>query len=170
MGQIGLVVPWIQFFGQSKERTWVVMEKVDLKYGLCIGQVVLLQVVIETATWRPVKKICADSYPICTTPECKPSALLPEIRDAAGSADASPGHHHHPLVALLSDVLGDVLQGLTLLNCAATTGEKAARPIPAVCLSARKQQFFVPYTFQHNLLLLYIRYTGGGEDCAQQTV
>lgn len=67
MGQIGLVVPWIQLFGQSKERIWVVMEKVNLKYGLCVGQVVLLQVVIETAAWRPVEQICADPYLLRTT-------------------------------------------------------------------------------------------------------
>lgn len=68
MGQVGLVVPWIQLFGQSKEGMWVVMEKVNLEYGLCIGQVVLLQVVIETATRRPVKQTCADSEPTCTIP------------------------------------------------------------------------------------------------------
>lgn len=55
MSQIGLVVPWIQLFGQGKERIRVVMEKVNLEYGLCVGQVILLQVVIETATWRPVQ-------------------------------------------------------------------------------------------------------------------
>lgn len=66
MGQVGLVAPWIQLFGQSKERIWVVMEKVNLKYGLGIGQVVLPQVVIETATWRPVKQTYADSEPMCT--------------------------------------------------------------------------------------------------------
>lgn len=68
MGQVGLVVPWIQLFGQSEERVRVVMEKVNLKYGLRVGQVVLLQVVIETAPWRPGKQSCADSAPMCTTP------------------------------------------------------------------------------------------------------
>lgn len=61
MGEVGPVVPWIQLFGQSEERVGVVMEEVDLKYGLCVGQVVLLQVVIETATRRPVEQTCADS-------------------------------------------------------------------------------------------------------------
>lgn len=55
MGQIGLIVPWIQLFGQSEEGVWVLMEKVDLEYGLSIGEVILLQVVIETATWRSVR-------------------------------------------------------------------------------------------------------------------
>lgn len=55
MGQIGLIVPWIQLFGQSEERVRVLMEKVDLEYGLGIGEVILLQVVIETATWRSVR-------------------------------------------------------------------------------------------------------------------
>lgn len=55
MGQIGLIVPWIQLFGQSEEGVRVLMEKVDLEYGLGIGEVILLQVVIETATWRSVR-------------------------------------------------------------------------------------------------------------------
>lgn len=71
------------------------------------------------------------------------AALLPEVWDAAGGADASAGHHHHPPVVLLPDALGDLLQGLRLLTCAAAMAEKAARPSPALCLSAREQQFFM---------------------------
>lgn len=124
MGEIGLVAPWIQLFGQSKERIWVVMEKVNLKYGLCVGQVVLLQVVIETAAWRPVEQICADLY-LLRVPrqDATRAALLPEVWDAAGGADASAGHHHHPPVVLLPDALGDLLQGLRLLTRAAAMAE-----------------------------------------------
>lgn len=55
MSQVGLIVPRVQLFGQGEERIWVVMEKADLEYGLGVRQVVLLQVVIETAAWRPVR-------------------------------------------------------------------------------------------------------------------
>lgn len=67
MAQVGLVVPWIQLFGQSKERIWVVVEKVNLKDGLCVGQVVLLQVVIETAAGGPVEQTSADWEPMRST-------------------------------------------------------------------------------------------------------
>lgn len=56
MGQIGLIVPWIQLFGQGEEGIRVLMEKADFEYGLCIRQVILLQVVIETTAWRPVRE------------------------------------------------------------------------------------------------------------------
>lgn len=56
MSHIGLIVPWIQLFGQGEEGVRVVMEKVDLEYGFGIRQVILLQVVIETAAWRPVRE------------------------------------------------------------------------------------------------------------------
>jgi len=49
-----LVVPWIQLLGQSEEGSRVVMEIVHLEYGLCIRQVILLEVVIETTPWGPV--------------------------------------------------------------------------------------------------------------------
>lgn len=68
MAQVGLIVPWIQLFGQGEERIRVSMEKVDLKYGLGVGQVILLQVVIETATWRPVREIRAGSHRIIHIP------------------------------------------------------------------------------------------------------
>ena len=42
---------WVKFFGQCEEGTGVVMEVVDVKYGFCIGDAVLLQVVIETGAW-----------------------------------------------------------------------------------------------------------------------
>lgn len=64
--EVGLVVPRVQLLGQSEEGVWVVVEKVDLKYGLCVGQAVLLQVVIETAAWRPGKQKRADSEPMCS--------------------------------------------------------------------------------------------------------
>jgi len=51
--QIGLVVPWIQLLGQGEEGIRVLVEEPDLEYGLGVGEVVLLQVVIETAAWRP---------------------------------------------------------------------------------------------------------------------
>lgn len=54
MGQIGLIVPRIQLFGQGEEGIRVLMEKADLEYGLGVRQVILLQVVIETAAWSPV--------------------------------------------------------------------------------------------------------------------
>lgn len=56
MRQIGLIVPWIQLFGQREEGIRVLLEKADLEYGLGIRQVILLQVVIETAAWRPVRE------------------------------------------------------------------------------------------------------------------
>lgn len=58
MGQIGLIVPWIQLFGQGEEGIRVLMKKADFEYGLGIGKVILLQVVVEAATWRPVREIC----------------------------------------------------------------------------------------------------------------
>lgn len=58
MGHVGLVVSWIQLFGQGKEGIRVMVEKADLKYGLSVGEVILLQVVVETAAWRPVRDTC----------------------------------------------------------------------------------------------------------------
>ena len=55
MCEIGLVVPWIELLGQGEERQWVVMEVVDLEYGLCIRQVIPLEVVIETTPWGSVQ-------------------------------------------------------------------------------------------------------------------
>lgn len=43
----------IQFFGKSKERFGIVMEKVYVKDGFWVGDSVLLEVVIETSTRRP---------------------------------------------------------------------------------------------------------------------
>lgn len=56
MGQIGLIVPRIQLLGQGEEGIRVLMEKVYLEYGLGVRQVILLQVVIEAAAGRPVRK------------------------------------------------------------------------------------------------------------------
>lgn len=53
--QIGLVIARIQLLGQGKEGSRVVMEIVNLKYGFCIRQVILLEVVIETTPWGSVK-------------------------------------------------------------------------------------------------------------------
>lgn len=36
------------------------VEESNFKYGLSIGEVVLLQVVVQAATWRPVKERTAD--------------------------------------------------------------------------------------------------------------
>lgn len=52
MAQVGLIVSRIQLLGQSEERIWVVVEEFDFKYGLSVGEVVLLQVVIKSAAWR----------------------------------------------------------------------------------------------------------------------
>lgn len=52
MAQVGLIVPRIQLFGQSEERIGVVVEEFNLKYGLSVGEVVLLQVVVQSAAWR----------------------------------------------------------------------------------------------------------------------
>lgn len=60
VSEVGLVVPWVQLFGQGEEGVRVSVEKADLKYGLSIGQVILLQVVIKTAAWRPVKEQSDD--------------------------------------------------------------------------------------------------------------
>lgn len=48
--QIGMIVTRIQLFSQGKERFRVVMEIVNLKYGLSIGKVVLLKVVIKATS------------------------------------------------------------------------------------------------------------------------
>lgn len=88
--QVGAVVSWIQLFGQGEEGIWVMVEKANLKYGLGVRQVILLQVVIETTAWRP------------------------EIWDATGSADPSSRHHHDPVELLLPYALCDILQGLLL--------------------------------------------------------
>lgn len=53
MGHIGPVVPRVELFGQGEEGSGVMVEEAELEYGLRVGQVVLLQVVIETAAWRP---------------------------------------------------------------------------------------------------------------------
>lgn len=42
MGQVGLIVSRIQLLGQGEERIWVVVEEFDFKYGLSVGEVVLL--------------------------------------------------------------------------------------------------------------------------------
>lgn len=52
MAQVGLIVSRIQLFGQSEERIWGVVEEFNFKYGLSIGEVVLLQVVVKSAAWR----------------------------------------------------------------------------------------------------------------------
>lgn len=54
--QVGAVVSWIQLFGQGEEGIWVMVEKANLKYGLGVRQVILLQVVIETTAWRPASE------------------------------------------------------------------------------------------------------------------
>lgn len=53
VSQIRLVVPWIQLSGQSEEGVWVSMKEFYLKNGLGVGQVVLLQVIIQTTARRP---------------------------------------------------------------------------------------------------------------------
>lgn len=78
----------IQFFGKSKERFGIVMEKVYVKDGFWVGDSVLLEVVIETSTRRP------------------------EVWDAAGGTDACPGHHHNVLKHLILYCCSDILQGL----------------------------------------------------------
>lgn len=52
MGQVRLIVSRIQLFGQSEERIRVVVEEFNFKYGLSVGEVVLLQVVVKSAAWR----------------------------------------------------------------------------------------------------------------------
>lgn len=56
MAHIGLVVAWIQLFSQGEEWIRVMVKEVDLEYGLGIRQVVLLQIVIQTAARSPVRK------------------------------------------------------------------------------------------------------------------
>lgn len=41
----------VKFFCEREEGTGIVVEVVDVKYGFCIGDAVLLQVVIETSAW-----------------------------------------------------------------------------------------------------------------------
>lgn len=136
MRHIRLIVPRIQFFGQCEEGIWVVVEESNFKYGLSIGEVVLLQVVVQAAAWRPVRERRAGegSY---NSPLFSRTLILPEIWDATGRADPSSSHHYHPLIVPLSDILGNVLQGALLLRCTATTGEKTSRPMP-VCLTVIK--------------------------------
>lgn len=53
--EVGLVVAWVQLFGQGKERVGVVMEVVDLEDGFCVRKIILLEVVIETTARGPVQ-------------------------------------------------------------------------------------------------------------------
>lgn len=48
--QTGTIIPRIQLFSQDKERFGIVMEIVNLKYCLCVGEVVLLEVVIKATS------------------------------------------------------------------------------------------------------------------------
>lgn len=48
--QIGTIITRIQLFSQGKERFRVVIEIINLKYGLGIGEVVLLEVVIKATS------------------------------------------------------------------------------------------------------------------------
>lgn len=48
--QIGTIITRIQLFSQGKERFRVVIEIVNLKYGLGIGEVILLEVVIKATS------------------------------------------------------------------------------------------------------------------------
>jgi len=51
---VGPVFSWrIQLLGKREERFRVDMEEVDIEDGFRVGDVVLLQVVIETSAWRP---------------------------------------------------------------------------------------------------------------------
>lgn len=52
MGQVRQVVSRIQLLGQGEERIRVVVEELNFKYGLSVGEVVLLQVVVQSAAWR----------------------------------------------------------------------------------------------------------------------
>lgn len=54
--QIGAIIPRIQLFSQGKERLRVVMEIVNLKYGLGIGEVILLKVVIKATSGGSVRR------------------------------------------------------------------------------------------------------------------
>lgn len=47
----------------------------------------------------------------------------PEVRDAAGRADASPHHDHHPLAGLGSNQLRNVLQEELLLLIATSVSK-----------------------------------------------
>lgn len=50
MRRIGTIIPWIQLFSQRKERLRVVMEIVDLKYSLSVGEVILLEAVVKATS------------------------------------------------------------------------------------------------------------------------
>lgn len=54
--QIGTIVPGIQLFSQGKERVWIVMKIVNLKYCLGVREVVLLEVVIKATPGGPVRR------------------------------------------------------------------------------------------------------------------
>jgi len=51
--RVGPVTPRVELLGQGEEGPGVPAEEAELEDGLGVGQAVLLQVVIETAAWRP---------------------------------------------------------------------------------------------------------------------
>lgn len=92
------------------------MEEFNFKYGLSVGEVVLLQVVVKSAAWRSEReRRCGDNSTHLLF-LIEPDLNLPEIRDATGCADPGSSHHQHPLTAALSYFLGDVLQRDLLLS------------------------------------------------------
>lgn len=99
------------------------VEESNFEYGLSIGEVVLLQVVVQAAAWRPVRERRVDEGSYNSLLFFSRTLILPEIWDATGRADPSSSHHYHPLIVPLSDILGNVLQGALLLRCTTTTGE-----------------------------------------------
>ena len=51
---VGLVAAgWVELSGQSEEGSWVRLEVVHVKHGLRVGDLVLLQVVIQSCSWCP---------------------------------------------------------------------------------------------------------------------
>lgn len=75
------------------------MKVINFKYGLSIGQIVLLKVVIKTAARRS------------------------EVWDSTGCADTCPCHHHNSFELAFSNIFCNVLQSL-LADVATASSEQ----------------------------------------------
>lgn len=66
--------------------------------------------------------------------------VVPEVWDSTWSADPSSGHHHHPFILLVLDVLSNVLQSPLRDGRASTTRENPSAAVPhSACLRRSKE-------------------------------
>lgn len=123
VNDVGPVVPGVQLLGQSEKGLGVVEEKRELENGLRVGDVVLLEVAVAAAPRRPAEKREALS-PAAQSGRgshgVAGAGRAPEVRDAAGRADAGAHHDQHPRAGSGPDQLGYILQGKLLPLTAAS--------------------------------------------------